>query len=654
MLSPRQVHLDFHTSEDIPGIARQFDADQFADTAAEAAVTSVTVFARCHHGWLYYPSQRFPELVHPQLAQKDLLLRQVRSLHKRGIKAPVYVTVQYDYQQARAHPEWLIRNADGSHMGSGFDEPGFYQALCVNTGYAAFLRAQTEEICALLSGELDGVFFDIVGIKPCRCAACRGEMQERGIDTADDGAVRAFAKTVMERFKADMSARVRRCAPDGTVFFNAGHIGPYMDREAAKSYSHFELESLASGGWGYLHFPVTARYARTLGLDCLGMTGKFHTTWGDFHSLKNQAALEFECFRMLSYGFACSIGDQLEPNGRLNPATYRLIGNVYKRFAECEAWARPSVPVVEAAVVTPEDDLCEGRVPRVMLGAEQLLDELCLQFDIIAPDAPFDSYPLLILPDGLTVTERFQERLNAYVSAGGAVLACGGGGLNAAGAYPACFGTGHTGMAETYPDFLIAQGPLAQGLEPDTEYVVYERGEAAQAVDAQPLLYACAPYFNREGNRFCSHLYTPSAHGEGYPVGFEKGRVILLTHPLFSQYRANAPRWVKTIVGNAVNRLLPGRLVRHNGPSTVTVTVLHQPEQRRYAVHILCYVPVRKSETIDSIEERTTLYNLTLALRLPHAPAAARLVPENQPLEILDNAVTVPQVDGYAIVEVPY
>ena len=58
-----------------------------------------------------------------------------------------------------------------------------------------------------------------------------------------------------------------------------------------------------------------------IGQGNLGMTGKFHTSWGDFHSLKNKAALEFECFRMLSYGFAASIGDQLEPCGKLNPAT---------------------------------------------------------------------------------------------------------------------------------------------------------------------------------------------------------------------------------------------------------------------------------------------------------------------------------------------
>jgi hypothetical protein len=74
----------------------------------------------------------------------------------------------------------------------------------------------------------------------------------------------------------------------------------------------------------------------------MGITGKFHTEWGDFHSLKNQAALEFECFRMLSYGFAASIGDQLEPRCVLNPAAYRLIGGVFGSFEEREQWARLS------------------------------------------------------------------------------------------------------------------------------------------------------------------------------------------------------------------------------------------------------------------------------------------------------------------------
>ena len=165
-LSPRQIHLDFHTSENIPGIGSTFDPEAFAKTAKEASISSMTVFARGHHGWLYYPSKKFPELVHPHLEYKNLLVDQVRALHKVGINAPVYITVQWDYHSATTHPEWLIRKKDGSHEGGPFTEPGFYQSLCVNTGYWDFLKAQTIEVCELLGDELDGLFFDIVGIRP--------------------------------------------------------------------------------------------------------------------------------------------------------------------------------------------------------------------------------------------------------------------------------------------------------------------------------------------------------------------------------------------------------------------------------------------------------------------------------------------------------
>lgn len=46
-------------------------------------------------------------------------------------------------------------------------------------------------------------------------------------------------------------------------------------------------------------------------------------------------------FRMLSMGCACSIGDQLEPDGHVNPTTYKLIGEVYRQFEEREAFALP-------------------------------------------------------------------------------------------------------------------------------------------------------------------------------------------------------------------------------------------------------------------------------------------------------------------------
>ena len=53
----RQIHLDFHTSERIPGIGSRFDPEDFARTFADADVDSVTIFSKCHHGWSYHPTE---------------------------------------------------------------------------------------------------------------------------------------------------------------------------------------------------------------------------------------------------------------------------------------------------------------------------------------------------------------------------------------------------------------------------------------------------------------------------------------------------------------------------------------------------------------------------------------------------------------------
>lgn len=64
-LVPRQIHLVFYTSEAIPNIATDFGPKAFAKTAKAADVSSITAFARCHQGWLYYPSKRFSKLILP-------------------------------------------------------------------------------------------------------------------------------------------------------------------------------------------------------------------------------------------------------------------------------------------------------------------------------------------------------------------------------------------------------------------------------------------------------------------------------------------------------------------------------------------------------------------------------------------------------------
>ena len=80
----RKFHFDkfiwiFHTSEAIEGVCSEFDAEEFAQTLADAHVNSITLFSCGHHGNLYYDSKMFPEMVHPHLAHRDLLREQAEA-----------------------------------------------------------------------------------------------------------------------------------------------------------------------------------------------------------------------------------------------------------------------------------------------------------------------------------------------------------------------------------------------------------------------------------------------------------------------------------------------------------------------------------------------------------------------------------------------
>ncbi|HKJ89577.1 MAG TPA: hypothetical protein VJ960_00475, partial [Oceanipulchritudo sp.] len=78
-LPSRLVHLDFHTSPDIPVVGAEFEAEAFAEKVGNAGIQSLTLFAKCHHGLCYYPTRA--GLQHPGLRGRDLMGEQIEALH---------------------------------------------------------------------------------------------------------------------------------------------------------------------------------------------------------------------------------------------------------------------------------------------------------------------------------------------------------------------------------------------------------------------------------------------------------------------------------------------------------------------------------------------------------------------------------------------
>ena len=148
-----------------------------------------------------------PERRHPHL-ERDLLREQIEACHARGIRVPIYTTVQWDHLTAAEHPEWRIVTPEGALEGTPPFEAGFYRKLCLNSPYVELLQAHTRDIQDTLP--VDGLFFDIVQATPCVCRWCLAGMAEAGLDP-EDPAARDGVRARDDRPLPDRACR-RSCA----------------------------------------------------------------------------------------------------------------------------------------------------------------------------------------------------------------------------------------------------------------------------------------------------------------------------------------------------------------------------------------------------------------------------------------------------------
>ena len=475
----RQVQLDFHTSADCENIGADFDPGVFASTVKMGRVGSMTVFAKCHHGFSYYPTEVGTR--HPNLAVPDLMGAQIEALHGLGAFAPIYVSIMWNDLAGEKEPGWVIARRDGSLMirpplSNESPLTGGWTTLAVSTGYGDYLVAQTEEICDRY--DVDGFFFDICLPVPNYSPWGQARMREAGVRPDDEQAALRFAEGRLKGFLERMSEAVRAKVPEATIFYN-GTVNPRM-AQTLPYQTHFEIESLptSSGLWGYLHYPVMARQARTYGLDFLGMTGRFHKAWADFGGLKTRDQLDYECGTIVAAGGEISVGDQLHPRGVLDPAVYRLLEHSFGKLEKLEPFLREAKPAAEVAILSGYEPSSLRSVPTnahvaEVEGAAQLFLEAAIQFDIIDPShGSFENYAAIVLPDGKTVEGQLRAKLESFMSAAGKLIL---GPTAALDKETGEFGlrdvpVAYEGEAPTVPCYLRLDEPLAGETELAADY----------------------------------------------------------------------------------------------------------------------------------------------------------------------------------------
>lgn len=641
----RQIHLDFHTSEHIPDIGKDFDAADFVATFKKAHVDSVTIFAKCHHGWAYYPSK--VGAPHPNLARPDLLGEMVDALNAADIECPIYITVQWDERNARLHPEWRARSATANRFDPSQLRAGWH-TLCLNhKAYRDELLAMAREVATRYA--TPGIFFDIVLTPDCVCQECLDTMAELGLDPENPADRLTKDEWVNEVFRTEMSAALNVEFPGLRIFYNCGHIHKQGPKRFAP-YSHLELESLPTGGWGYNHFPSSARYAATLGLDFVAHTGKFHTSWGEFGGFKHPDALEFEAAQMVALGSKCLVGDQLHPSGAINPDTYASIGPAYARIEKLEPYLEGARQVSEVAILTAEYFHAglhgSDRNSNADDGAAQMLQELQVPFDVIDPSADFGSYRVIILPDEIPLDGGLAARFRDYLNTGGKLLLTGSSALGADGNFVVPAGIRATGDTAFDPSYLRAGKGLDAAMS-QTPFVVYGRAKAIVAEGAQVLAEVVPPYFNRSYKHFSSHAHAPddvAAAPLGAGVTLHDG-VAYVAYPIFSIYRAMGQPLYRYVVRGLLEKLLPKPALTTDLPSSGRASLTRQASHKRHVLHLLYGAPQVRGNGVPSgdgtrimemIEDIPAIGPIRAKVRLPSVPHRAFEAVSGEPVAITD------------------
>ncbi len=638
----RLVHLDFHTSPDIPAIGSKFDKKKFQKALKEAEIESMTVFAKCHHGLCYYPTEVGE--MHPNL-NFDLTGAMLDAAHEIGVNMPIYITAGWSQKDATEHPEWIAKNKDGSEQCTERFKKGepdeiklhcAWQTLCLNdNGYCKHIYELTEEICKRYKN-IDGLFYDICIVgNECYCDECREGMKREGYDVEKQEDVRAYFSKKRSAFMEKCGNILKKYHPEATIFFNSGGADQYRPQYHSAQ-THFEMEDLPTAWGGYDKMPVRAKFFSKTGKHYFGMTAKFHLDWGEFGGFKPKEALRFEAVLMALYGAGCSVGDHIHPDCEIEEQTYENIGYAFKYLKKIEEYCFEGTPVVNLGMKLSEN-------PIVNEGLSNILLENQMDYDIIYEN-DYSKFDTVIIPEDSSFNDEELEAVKNFIAKGGKVLAIGNG-IVRNGEFIIDTGLEYLGENEYHFDYIYSNNASAD--VPNAPMLCNMPSVFAKNVDAEIYAEVLPPYFNRTLGHFCGHKNTPhNKEADRRPAISKKGNVVYMAHPMPSIYKTYGSVFFKRYLTMALDLIYNERIMKVSSGASTRCTLIDQPQNSRYCFNIAYAIP-RKSGLAEIIEDITPIYNIKVELRLEKSPKKVYM-------PLCDSALKFGFENGICSFEIPF
>ena len=629
--SSRQVHLDFHTSEHLKNIGEKFDKASWQKALVDAHVSSINIFAKGHHGYSYYPTKIGTQ--HPNL-DFDLLKSQLEASHEIGIKTPFYFAIGWSVLDAVTHPEWVIKNKNGKSKKGDLIQslnaedpyPNFtWELLMPEGGYLEMILKQTEELCK--NYELDGFWYDIIPNNAINYNAySRAGFKKAGIDVDNDLEVEMHHVEKLKFFMASCNAIIKKYHPDASIFYNWSTHMNNSNTFKYKLYEYntsYDLEDLPTTWEGYNEFPLRAKYFSNMGKPVTGMSGKFHTAWGEFGGFKYPNALKYEAASMIAFGANVNFGDQLHPSGIIDTETYKNIGSAFSYVKSIEAFGPGGKQVAKTGLWMTFDNHTEQAASLLLLDTQT-------NYVVVNNLKDWSDLELIIIPSKPNLSAKNVETLNQFVADGGKLLVLGEGALKRdKSGFALDVGGTYLGKASYDVDYTVVSDALSKNVvrSPFLNYIPAIKIKP----DANVKLLASIrePYFSRTKAHYTSHQNTPyNLQPATHPAIYRYGNTIVVAHPLDKMYLKYGAQIHRELFKNTLDALLTTPMVRANLPSSGRVNLLHFPEKNRYVAHLLYAVPVQRG-VAQVIDDLVPIYDTTVEIKLKENIKKAYLMPGN-------------------------
>jgi len=656
----RQVHLDFHNSEYLQDIGKSFDKEEFKKTLLDANVNSINIFAKCHHSWSYYNTSYGKR--HPNL-DFDLLAEQVAACKEAGIRVQAYITVGWSVNDAIENPEWVLLNKEGK--GSAYAStkdlkdndpyPTFTWDLLSPEGeYMELILKQTEELMA--NYDLDGIWFDIIPLEAANYSPkSLAEMKAAGIDVKDEDAVNDFHIKKMKKFMEACNAVVQSYKADASIFYNWSTHMAFKNNFKHDLYefnTKLDLEDLPTTWAGYDVFPLRAKYFSNTGKSITGMSGKFHSAWGEFGGFKYPEALVFEAASMVAMGANVNFGDQLHPSGEIDKETYKNLKPAFDYVEKIEKWGVGGKHVSDIGIWMSFDGKYDEGLTRMLL-------ENQVNF-VVANNAPnWKALKLIILTGKQNLTQKEADKLVAFQKAGGKLIILGEGGLNETkDKFLFDFGAEYLGSADYDMDYTLVNSGFQTNMV-TSPFLNYLPGIKTKIDNNVKVLASLKePYFSREKQHYTSHQNTPyRSVNAGHPSVVYHNNILFIAQPLDRIYFENGSRIHRELFKNAIDYLLDERQLEVKMPSAGRVNLLHFPDQRRYVVHLLYGPPLQRGRA-QVIEDLIPIRDVEVSFRSPQKIKKIYAVPSGDALKFKTDkditSVKVPEMKGHYAISYEY